>query len=1346
MNQDDREPRAEPPERVGPYRIDQQLGVGGMGEVYRAFDERLERWVAMKHILPGEHDDQSAWELLRREARAVASLSHPSIVRIHDILESGSGDWIVMELIEGQTLHNLVRSGPLPTRHVLEIGREVAEGLAAAHVKGIVHRDLKSENVMVTPDGHAKILDFGLAKRVQRDQSETSFSQHGWIQGTGRAMAPEQINGLPVDHRSDLFSFGSLLFEALTGQSPFLDKKGFVQTLMKVCNHRQPSARELNHEVPEEVAALVDFLLEKDPAHRPQDATEVVIALSHLAGIPYHPIHLEPQEREPRSSWTEEGNGFEPSATRIAPAGLRQRLRGLRAQSSRLTDSKVGIFIKTLVVVDLADREQVESELGRYVSFMFFARHDRILRDLSADYGGEELGKRGAFLLMFERPSDAVRFALDYRRQLAELCRQNDDLEQVAGIAIHLGEVYEMRSGERFEVEERSAQVLRRAAILAGDGRILLTQEARDLSRQVLESDSGSREETLHWLDHGLYHLAEGQDLTGLSEVSEREILPLTSGDSDSISRPAPVLGGHSGPARRRRIGWIAAMLTVAILAGAGIVRWGFLDGWLGNGGAASNVGDEAPVGRISVAVIGFQNRSGKEADGWLSTALAELFSTELAADGRLRLLPGEVVARTRAELDLEAVEFFDAETVERISRNLSADYILIGAYNFKDDQTLDVVLHLQDTTNGELVATVRDKRQERELFELVTSAGERLRTELDLATPDASDAALRAVRTALPSDADARRLYSQGLARLRSFDALAARELLEQAIAAEPGFPLSHSALAEALAALGYDQQAQESAARAFELASKVEDLPGDAELIIEGRFYEAATDWDRAVAIYNLLRERAPDNLEYGLRLAEVQVEAGFGDDALDTIAELRRTIEEAASDPRVDLAEASAAQLKADYELMRKALKRAVANGRARGALLLVAEARWLEGRTLSRQGSAVDEARGALNEALEQFDRAGNRGRTADVLLDIGLIMENAGETTRAEDLYERGLAIHRETGNRRGISMALQALGILARDRGDLKVAKELFQQVTDIAVELGNRRLEGYYLCTISQVVLQQGDIAGAEMAAQKVEELSESIGNRELAAWSYFLQGQIAYVTGELLYARALYEQMLNITIDRARALALRSLAEVHLASGDLESAWKLSQEAVEIYVELEDSDVYLAHLLQIRILHERGQDQAAEDLARRVGAEFDRRRVADPKAAVQLALARVLMSQGRYDEAWREIVAARSYADGGSQRPAFRIEVAVVEAQLLTKKEQYKEAFKRLEEAEQLLSDVWVQDLEHELHYARGLAEIASGQEGRGRELLGQVIREAELDDYGLVAGWARKALSTL
>ncbi len=271
-----------PAERIGPYRVLERLGAGGMGEVLLAYDERLDRRVAIKRIHPDFGTKPERRERFRREARMAARLSHPAIVQVHDILQENGADYIVMEYVEGTNLHEMTGQGPLKVRQALELARELADGLDAAHRQGIVHRDLKTENVLVTPSGRPKITDFGIAKRLLLEDQEESLTRDHTVLGTCRVMSPEQARGEPVDHRTDLFALGVLLYEVLTGESPFTAENNLA-TLTRVIHHRQKPVRELNPAVPEGLSNLVDHLLEKDPLLRPRSAGQVRRELDRLA-------------------------------------------------------------------------------------------------------------------------------------------------------------------------------------------------------------------------------------------------------------------------------------------------------------------------------------------------------------------------------------------------------------------------------------------------------------------------------------------------------------------------------------------------------------------------------------------------------------------------------------------------------------------------------------------------------------------------------------------------------------------------------------------------------------------------------------------------------------------------------------------------------------------------------------------------------------------------------------------------------------------------------------------------------------------------------------------------------
>jgi serine/threonine protein kinase/tetratricopeptide (TPR) repeat protein len=288
--------------RLGPYEIVAPLRAGGMGEVYRARDTRLGREVAVK-VLP-EPFASNADRLVRfeREARAVAALSHPNILAIHDYGTDGAITYAVMELLEGETVRDRLAKGPLPWREAVEVGAAVAQGLAAAHAKGIVHRDLKPENLFLTDDGRVKILDFGLARITQvpnmQDETVPAETHVGTVMGTVGYMSPEQVRGQPADARSDVFSFGCVLYEMVTGQRAF-HRETAAETMTAILHDEPPGRTGSDPQVPAELWRVIRQCLSKNPNQRLQSARDLSLGLRTIATDPglHRPALTRPRSR-----------------------------------------------------------------------------------------------------------------------------------------------------------------------------------------------------------------------------------------------------------------------------------------------------------------------------------------------------------------------------------------------------------------------------------------------------------------------------------------------------------------------------------------------------------------------------------------------------------------------------------------------------------------------------------------------------------------------------------------------------------------------------------------------------------------------------------------------------------------------------------------------------------------------------------------------------------------------------------------------------------------------------------------------------------------------------------------
>ncbi len=268
-------------ERYGRYEIKEERGRGSMGVVYKAYDPQIGRFVALKVLRQDRVTSKAFVDRFLREARAIGKLSHPNIVNIYDIGEDKGTVYITMEFIEGVPLSQLMKEGMLSLEQVLEIGAQTAEALSYAHRRGIVHRDVKPSNVILQPDGRVKITDFGIAHI--EDPEIPQQTQAGEILGTPAYMSPEQVNGRAVDGRSDLFSLGVVLYEALTGQKPFKGQN--IASLFREIVEKTPSPpSSINPEVPDGVSKVVMRCLAKDPAERPSDGEELARELRDHIG------------------------------------------------------------------------------------------------------------------------------------------------------------------------------------------------------------------------------------------------------------------------------------------------------------------------------------------------------------------------------------------------------------------------------------------------------------------------------------------------------------------------------------------------------------------------------------------------------------------------------------------------------------------------------------------------------------------------------------------------------------------------------------------------------------------------------------------------------------------------------------------------------------------------------------------------------------------------------------------------------------------------------------------------------------------------------------------------------
>jgi serine/threonine-protein kinase len=292
------------PMMISHYRILSKLGAGGMGEVYLAEDTKLERKVAIKCLPPKSLADEKARARLKNEAQLAAKLDHPSICSVYEYLEEGNQSFIVMQYVEGEPLSDTIRCRSFTVRESLEVALDVSEALAEAHSHGIIHRDIKPQNILMTNRGRAKVLDFGLAKvqpshAIETAETQLFLTETGVPVGTVQYMSPEQAKGLPLDARSDLFSLGILLYQCLAGKPAFTGAT-WLETGAQIIHVNPAPPSRLNPSVPPEVDQLTLKMLAKDPQARYQSAGELIRALlSICCTLPSEPRDFYPRDRAP---------------------------------------------------------------------------------------------------------------------------------------------------------------------------------------------------------------------------------------------------------------------------------------------------------------------------------------------------------------------------------------------------------------------------------------------------------------------------------------------------------------------------------------------------------------------------------------------------------------------------------------------------------------------------------------------------------------------------------------------------------------------------------------------------------------------------------------------------------------------------------------------------------------------------------------------------------------------------------------------------------------------------------------------------------------------------------------
>src|SRR5262245_25941963 len=745
---------------------------------------------------------------------------------------------------------------------------------------------------------------------------------------------------------------------------------------------------------------------------------------------------------------------------------------------------------------------------------------------------------------------------------------------------------------------------------------------------------------------------------------------------------------------------------------------------------------------RRSVAVLGFKNLNGDADVNWLSTAFAEMLTTELATGEQLRTIPGENIARMKVELALPETSSFAPDTLVRIRNYLGADVLIFGSYLVQNGTPSKVRmdLRLQDSVRGNLLATISDEGYPTDLLDLVSRTGAELREKLGVRQLAKTEAG--AVRAALPANPRASRAYSEALEKLRLFDALGAQPLLEDAVKADPEYALAHSALATSWSMLGYSAKAKEEAKKAMDLSAS---LSREDRLLIEGRYREAGLEWQHAAEVYRTLFGFFPDNLDYGLRLASAQTSAGRSKDALTTIEMLRKLSALERNSPRIDLAEARTAGAIADFKRQQVLAANAVSKGKEQGARLLVAGARLLEGTAFANLGD-LNQARAAFEDAQQMYVAAGDRWDAANSATNLAYVLAKAGDPAQAKTIYEASLKTYMELGDKKGAAAAYISMANVFRSQGNLAGAKERHQRALEIYTEVGDRAGEATALNNIANIFGLEGNSSEARKMFETALPVFTEVGDRNGAATVLINLAELLSEQGDFARAAESYEQSLTafreVGNNSSLAYALSRLADLLLTQGDLEDAKQKHEEALAVRTKLgekgsvAESQIALAHISLLE-----GSPDLAERTARTAVEQFRSENRRDDEAAALGVLARSLLAQQKYAEAAASVTRAEELSSR-SANAALRLSVGITTASVRGLAGQTGRATNDLYNIVAQARKAGMVAIELEARLALSEIEIASGSVDIGRARLAALETEASRKGYKSIADRAAKS----
>jgi serine/threonine protein kinase/tetratricopeptide (TPR) repeat protein len=1247
---------------ISHYRILEQIGAGGMGVVYRAHDERLDRDVALKVLSPTLAEDQNFLARFRREARALSRLNHPNVATVHDFDSEGETSFLVMEFIQGSGLIDKIKSGPLSEKELLRLSLQLLDGLAAAHAERIIHRDLKPGNLRETRDGWLKILDFGLARTLKSDLEATeSVVTTSGLVGTLPYMAPEQLRGEPADVRTDIYSTGVVMYELATGQRPFPENFG-PKLIDNILHQTPPSPRELNPLLSVRMESVIRRALQKEPGERYPSAAAMREDL---------------QRSEPARTDTRD------SATADVPS----QTPPLEIAHVLFTD----IVGYSKLAMDSQQRQlsQLQKLVRSTAEFERARSNDRLISLPTGD---------GMALVFFGEPEAPARCAI----QLSKSLRLNPEIQLRMGV--NSGPVYRVADiNTNRNVAGGGINIAQRVMDCGDAGHILVSKSVADVLGQLSAwngqlHDLGEAE-VKHGLRVHIYNLHTPE--AGNPQLPEK--LKVRSGEQrKTIALPQKN----------------TLIVATSLMAAVAIVVLGL---WVWRG---RTTGKHAF--RSTVAVVGFKNQTAMPETEWVSTSLSEILAAELAAGDFVVPTSAESVARMKIDLAIPNEATYAADTLQKIHRSLHCDYVVYGAFfdaGKSGGGRIRLDLQLQRTATGEVLIPISETGTEVALPELAARVGAALRTKLGM--PGVSRSQSAELQAGVPSTSEASRQYFQGLGQLRGFDLLGAKESLTKATVTDPNFSLAHAYLAEAWKGLGYDQKAEEEAKSAFELSIH---LGREDKTLVEARYREISSDWDKAIDLYRSIWTLYPENPEYAIRATDVQIRGGKANEALKTIALLREQPEPISQDPRLDLKEAEAADALSDFAKEKQMGLRAADGARKRGSRLLEAEALWRACSAMAALGE-VPGARSACDQSIELAKPVGDLLLVARGFTILGRISNAQGEPKQGLEQHRQALKFARDIGSRRDVAGALTNIGNILSNQNDLAGAQKNYEDAIAVAQEINDQGQILSLLNNLATISQTLGKFSVALRQYQQSLDAARAVHDQGSEARARNNMGIIYLLQGNFPLALDAFHQAINSATQTGnrsdQAQFLYSLGDTNIEQGDLDAAEHNYQTGLRLARDLgEKSTIALGQLSISGLRLENERVAEADVLARQAAEEFHSEGLMDLECTARNIIASALMELDRNQEAARELSVIGQSAP---QDPTIRLAVAITNARVQMRSGNSSSSKTQLESVVKEASRLGLPGLQFEARLALGELAFFGGSKQTALSSLSTLERDA-------------------